>query len=198
MTGPSHHRAFITLTGYLNGKYGQEIPLSISASISHEQSPPWIDGNSASSAELYSLLSELSGLPVSQGIAVTGAVNQDGDVQAIGGTTYKIEGFFDICQSRGLNGAQGVMVPVDNLKDLLLKDEVIQAVRDGLFHIYQIKTVNEGIEVLTGVPAGEAGTDGKYPEGTVHRLVERRLAEMARTSRDWAKNKESGEHHAEI
>ena len=187
MSGRIHDKGFMILTGYLQGKYGRDKPLSLSASIGFEQTYSEVDGDSASSTELYALLSELSGLPISQGTAVTGSVNQNGEVQAIGGAIYKIEGFFDLCKARGLDRKQGVMVPRDNLKNLVLKDEVVQAVLDGLFHIYGVSTIDEGIEVLTGVPAGEAGEDGLYPDGTVHQLVEKRLQEMARVARDFAK-----------
>ena len=187
MSGRIHDKGFMILTGYLQGKYGRDKPLSLSASIGFEQTYSEVDGDSASSTELYALLSELSGLPISQGTAVTGSVNQNGEVQAIGGAIYKIEGFFDLCKARGLDRKQGAMVPRDNLKNLVLKDEVVQAVLDGLFHIYGVSTIDEGIEVLTGVPAGEAGEDGLYPDGTVHQLVEKRLQEMARVARDFAK-----------
>ena len=178
------------LKGYLKGKYGQDKPLSFSASISFEQEHSPIDGDSASSTELYALLSDLSGLPISQSIAVTGAVNQNGDVQSIGGATHKIEGFFDLCEARGLNGTQGFIVPKDNVKNLVLKDEVVQAVRDGLFQVYGVSTIDEGIEVLTGVTAGQAGEDDHYPKGSVHQLVEKRLQGMARMAKDWEKEKD--------
>jgi predicted ATP-dependent protease len=177
------------MTGYLNWKYGQDRPLSLSASITREQAYR-VAGDSASSTQLYALLSELSGLPISQAIAVTGSVNQNGDVQVIGGATHKTEGFFDLCAARGLDGTHGVIVPKDNLKNLVLKEEVVQAVRDGLFHIYGVPTIDEGIEVLTGIPAGQAGEDGHYPEGTVHQLVESRLDRMARMSREWEREKD--------
>ena len=184
MTYPIYDKGFMVIKGYLNGKYGQKRPPPFSASFSFEQEHSRIDGDSASSTELYALLSELAGLPLSQGIGVTGAVNQNGDVQAIGGGTHKVESFFDLCVARGFDGTQGVIVPKDNLRNLVLKGEVVQAVRDGLFHIYAVSTIDEGIEVLTGVPAGRAAVDGHYPEGTVHQLVEKRLERMARMSRD--------------
>ena len=190
--GKIHHKGFMILTGYLRGKYGYDKHLPLSASISFEQSYSEIDGDSASSTELYALLSAISDLPISQGIGVTGSVNQNGDIQAIGGITQKIEGFFDICKAKGLSGRQGVLMPQDNLKNLALNDEVIAAVEGGLFHIYAVSTVNEGIGILTGVPAGDRQEKGGYPEGTVHYEVERRLKEMAQTSR-----KSSGTNSAE-
>ena len=189
MSGRIHNKGFLILNGYLQGKYGRNRRLSMSASITFEQSYSQIEGDSASSTELYALLSALSGLPIRQGIAVTGSVDQAGEVQAIGGATPKIEGFFKICQSRGLTGSQGVMIPKDNVRNLVLTAEVVEAVRDGKFHIYAISTIDEGIEVLTGVEAGDLNGDGEYPEGTVHHLVEQRLREMAR--RDRPRDRES-------
>ena len=189
MSGRIHNKGFLILNGYLQGKYGRNRRLSMSASIAFEQSYSQIEGDSASSTELYALLSALSGLPIRQGIAVTGSVDQSGEVQAIGGATPKIEGFFKICQSRGLTGSQGVMIPKDNVRNLVLTAEVVEAVRDSKFHIYAISTIDEGIEVLTGVEAGDLNGDGEYPEGTVHHLVEQRLREMAR--RDRPRDRES-------
>lgn len=183
LSGKIHNKGFMILSGYLHGKYGQNRPLSLSASIGFEQTYGEIDGDSASSTELYTLLSEISGLPIDQGIAVTGSVNQAGEVQAIGGAIYKIEGFFELCEAKGLTGTQGVMIPSDNLKNLVLKAKVVQAVDEGNFHIYGVSTIDEGIEVLTGVPAGNRQDDGTYPEGTVHYLVEKRLDEMAEKAR---------------
>lgn len=183
MSGRIHNKGFLILNGYLQGKYGRSSRLSMSASITFEQSYSQIEGDSASSTELYALLSALSGLPIRQGMAVTGSVNQAGEVQAIGGATAKIEGFFKICEARGLTGDQGVMIPKDNVRNLVLRREVIDAVEGGKFHIYAVSTIDEGIEVLTGVEAGELNDDGEYPEGTVHSLVERRLGEMARSTR---------------
>ncbi len=185
LSGKIHDKGFMTLAGYLQGKYGYDKPLSLRASISFEQSYSAVDGDSASSTELYALLSAISGLPLAQGIGVTGAVNQNGDVQAIGGATQKIEGFFAVCKTKGLTNRQGVIVPRDNLKHLVLNDEVAAAVAAGQFHIYGVSTVDEGIEVLTGVPAGAWQQDGGYPTGTVHARVEQRLKEMARAVRDF-------------
>ena len=183
MSGRIHNKGFLILNGYLQGKYGRNRRLSMSASITFEQSYSQIEGDSASSTELYALLSALSGLPIRQGIAVTGSVDQSGEVQAIGGATPKIEGFFKICQARGLTGSQGVMIPRDNIRNLTLKPEVVKAVMDREFHIYAVSTIDEGIEVLTGVEAGKLDDDGEYPDGTVHALVEQRLSEMAQRDR---------------
>ena len=191
MSGRIHNKGFLILNGYLQGKYGRSRRLSMSASITFEQSYSQIEGDSASSTELYALLSALSGLPIRQGIAVTGSVDQAGEVQAIGGATPKIEGFFKVCQARGLTGNQGVMIPKDNVRNLVLRREVIDAVEAGEFHIYAVSTIDEGIEVLTGVEAGELDDDGGYPEGTVHALVEQRLSEMAQ--RDRRRDRESSD-----
>ena len=184
MSGKIHDKGFMILTGYLQGKYGQDKPLSLSASVGFEQTYNEVDGDSASSTELYALLSELSALPIDQGIAVTGSVNQAGNVQAIGGATHKIEGFYEVCKAKGLTGKQGVIIPKHNLRNLVLKEEVIEAVQAGGFHLYAVSTIDEGIEVLTGVPAGEREEDGTYPEGTVHHFVERRLQQMAEKARE--------------
>ena len=187
MSGKIHNKGFMILTGYIQGKYGQDKPLSLSASIGFEQTYSEVDGDSASSTELYALLSELSGLPIDQGIAVTGSVNQAGDVQAIGGITRKIEGFYGICKAKGITGSQGVMMPKDNLRHLVLNDEVVEAVEAGEFYVYGVSTIDEGIEVLTGVAAGERREDGSYQEGTVHYRVEERLQELARKAREFGR-----------
>ncbi len=183
LSGRIHDKGFVILTGYLKGKYGYDKPLSLNASIGFEQSYSEVDGDSASSAELYTLLSAASGMPIAQGIAVTGSVDQNGDVLAIGGATQKIEGFFAVCKARGLNSRQGVIVPRDNLRHLALNDEVVAAVAAGRFNVYGVSTIDEGIEVLTGVPAGDRQDDGGYPEGTVHQRVEQRLKELAQSAR---------------
>ena len=184
MSGKIHNKAFMILTGYINGKYGQDRPLSLAASIGFEQTYSEVDGDSASSTEVYALVSELSGLAIDQGIAVTGSVTQAGEVQAIGGATRKVEGFFDLCKAQGLTGTQGVMIPRDNVRNLMLREDVIEAVRDGRFHIFAVSSIDEGIEVLTGVSAGERHDDGTYPEETVHYLVEKQLEEMAKRARE--------------
>lgn len=181
MSGISHTKGVMILSGYIGQKYAQEIPLSLTASLCFEQMYGGVDGDSASSAELYAILSSLSDLPIRQGIAVTGSVNQKGEIQPIGGATQKIEGFFALCKYRGLTGEQGVIIPHQNVRNLVLKEEVIQAVEEGKFHIYAIRDVDEGIEILTGVPAGKKQEDGTYPEGTVNDRVFRKLKKFAET-----------------
>ncbi len=169
----------LILSGYLGWKYAQDKPLSLSASICFEQSYSGVEGDSASSTELYAILSGLSDLPIEQGIAVTGSVNQKGEVQPIGGVNHKIEGFFDVCKAKGLTGNQGVMIPHQNVRNLMLREDVVKTVLEGKFHIYEVKTIDEGIEILTGIPAGERQADGTYPEGTVNYRVDKRLRELA-------------------
>ncbi|MGW8317636.1 MAG: Lon protease family protein [Candidatus Promineifilaceae bacterium] len=181
--GPLHSKGVLILSSYLGSRYASERPLSLTASLVFEQSYGGIDGDSASSAELYTLLSALSEVPIRQSLAVTGSVNQHGQVQAIGGVNEKIEGYFDVCKARGLNGDQGVLIPKANVKHLMLRQDVIDAAANGDFHIYPIETIEEGIEVLTGMPAGELDEEGNFPEGTInHRIVER-LEKMAKTMR---------------
>ena len=175
LSGKTHDKGVLILSGYLGRTFAQKSPLSLAISITFEQSYSGIDGDSASSTELYAILSSLSEVPIRQGVAVTGSVNQKGEVQAIGGVNQKIEGFFDVCRAKGLNGEQGVMIPVANVKNLMLKREVVDAVRQGQFHIYQVARIEEGIEILTGVPAGQADEKGNYPGGTVFGKVQRKL-----------------------
>ncbi|CUH96361.1 hypothetical protein P22_2451 [Propionispora sp. 2/2-37] len=181
MSGSSHTKGVLILSGYMGEKFAQRQPLTLTASITFEQTYDGVDGDSASSTELYAILSSLSGLPIKQYIAVTGSVNQKGEIQPIGGATQKIEGFFAVCKMKGLTGKQGVMIPWQNADDLTLNEEITEAVRQGQFHIYAVKTIDEGIEILTGVPAGEAAPDGSYPEGTVHHLVAKKLDEYMQT-----------------
>lgn len=183
LSGPIHSKGVLILAGFLGARYASERPLSLSASLVFEQSYSGVEGDSASSAELYALLSAIAGVPVKQSLAVTGSVNQHGDIQAIGGVNEKIEGFFDICRERGLTGEQGVIIPASNVQHLMLKQEVVEAVRAGRFHVYPVERVDEGIELLTGLPAGERDESGGYPEGTVNGMVERRLAELSRKLR---------------
>jgi len=183
LSGPIHAKGVMILAGYLGSRYANDRPLVLSASLVFEQTYGEVEGDSASSAELYALLSALADVPIRQSLAVTGSVNQHGIVQAIGGVNEKIEGFFDICRARGLTGDQGVLIPAANLKHLMLRQDVIDAVRDGKFHIYPVTTVDEGIELLTGMPAGERGTDGLFPEGTINRQVEIRLITLAELAR---------------
>jgi len=179
LSGPIHNKGVLILSGYLGWKYAQDNPLSLSASLCFEQSYEGVEGDSASSPELYAILSSLSEIPIKQNIAVTGSVNQRGEIQAIGGVNQKIEGFFQVCQAKGLTGDQGVLIPHQNIRNLMLREEVVEVVRNGQFHIYSAKTIDEGIEILTGVSAGERQQDGKYPEGTINYLVDKRLKEMA-------------------
>ncbi|MCL5058221.1 MAG: AAA family ATPase [Actinobacteria bacterium] len=179
MSGSSHTKGVLTLVGYLGEKFAQNKPLRMSARITFEQVYDGVDGDSASSTELYCILSSLSGLPIAQGFAVTGSVNQQGEIQPIGGVTEKVEGFFSLCRDRGLTGKQGVIIPAGNVDNLMLNHEVVQAVAEGKFHIYAVSSVEEGIELLTGVRAGEPDDNGCYPEGTVFYLVEQKLARFA-------------------
>lgn len=190
LSGRIYNKGVLTLTGFLNAKFAREKPLSLSASIAFEQTYEKIDGDSASSTELYALLSSLSGIPLKQTIAVTGSVNQHGEIQAIGGATPKIEGFFEICQERGLTGEQGVIIPAQNVRHLMLRPEVVEAVREGKFHIYAINSIDEGIAILTGLEAGELDDEGKYAEGTVYHAVVQRLEEMAKKSKDKDENED--------
>jgi len=179
LSGPLHDKGVLILTGYLGGTFAAEHPLSLSASICFEQSYDGIEGDSASSTELYALLSALSGVAIKQGIAVTGSVNQRGIVQPIGGVNYKIEGFFAVCRAKGLTGSQGVIIPKTNERHLMLHEDVVQAVNAGQFHIWSIGTIEQGIEILTGIKAGSQGKNGKFPKGSVYQLVDDRLKMMA-------------------
>ena len=179
ISGPSHSKGVLILTGYLGEMFAQDIPLCLTASICFEQLYNGVDGDSASSTELYGLLSSLSGIPINQAIAVTGSVNQKGQIQPIGGVNEKIEGYFQICKMRGLTGEHGVMIPVQNVDNLQLSDEIIEAVKNKLFHIYSVSTIEEGIEVLTGVPAGKKDSTGHFPAGTVNYLVYEKLKKYA-------------------
>ena len=175
LSGDLHSMGVLILAGYLHGQYAQENPLPISATLTFEQSYDEVDGDSAAAAELYALLSALADVPIQQGIAVTGSVNQFGEVQAVGGVTRKIEGYFAVCQAIGLTGEQGVIIPAANVPNLMLKAEVVEAVRTGRFHIWAIRNADDGIEILTGIPAGERSADGRYPESSVHRRAEDNL-----------------------
>ena len=182
ISGPSHSKGVLILSGYLGEMFAQDIPLSLTASICFEQLYNGVDGDSASSTELYGLLSSLSGIPINQAIAVTGSVNQKGQIQPIGGVNEKIEGFFQICKMRGLDGSHGVMIPIQNVDNLQLSDEIIEAVKNKQFHIYSISTIEEGIEILTGVPAGKKDKDGHFPAGTVNYLVYEKLKKYAKVN----------------
>ena len=185
LSGPIHNKGVLTLGGYLGQKYASEYPLSCAASISFEQTYEEIEGDSAACAELYVLLSSLSRIPIKQNLAVTGSVNQHGQVQPVGGVTRKIEGFFETCKVKGLTGDQGVVIPAANVRHLMLREEVVEAVAQGKFHVYAVRTIDEGLEILTGVPAGEPDEEGTYPEGTVHRAVQDRLRRFAEVSKEY-------------
>jgi len=192
MSGPIHNKGVYILAGYLRDKYAQDKPITMSASICFEQSYSGVEGDSASSTELYALLSSLSGLPLRQDIAVTGSVNQKGEVQPIGGVNEKIEGFFDVCKAKGLTGKQGVMVPHLNIGDLMLRKDVVEAVKEGKFHIYPVKSINQGIGILTGVEAGDRLDGGKFKEGTVNDLVDKKLRELGTKIREFEGGGEEG------
>jgi predicted ATP-dependent protease len=180
LSGSIHDKGVLILQGYLGATYARKRPLALSASICFEQNYSGVDGDSASSTELYAILSSLSELPIRQGFAVTGSVNQRGEIQPIGGVNEKIEGYFEVCRDMGvLDGEQGVLIPHQNVKNLMLRDEVIDAVKAGKFKIYPVRTVDEGISILTGLPAGARDPDtGEFPTGTVHGLVEEKLKSM--------------------
>jgi predicted ATP-dependent protease len=179
-SGAAHSKGFLILQGYINGKFAHRQPLSFAATITFEQVYNEVDGDSASSTELYALLSAITDVPLRQGIAITGSVNQLGQVQAIGGVNEKIEGFYAVCKARGLTGNQGVMIPRDNLRNLMLKPEVVDSVAKNKFHVWAVSTIEEGIELLTGMPAGKARKDGTYAEGTLFRKVTDALEAMTR------------------
>ncbi len=191
LSGPLHSKGVLILSGFLGGRYAAEQPMSLTASLVFEQSYSGVDGDSASSTELYALLSAIAELPIRQSLAVTGSVNQWGQVQAIGGVNQKIEGFFDICRARGLTGDQGVLIPVANVEHLMLRREVVEAVGEGRFHVYPVSTVDQGIEILTGVAAGEPDNEGRWPDESVNGRVAARLAAWAKLARSHS----AGEAH---
>jgi predicted ATP-dependent protease len=179
LSGRIYNKGVLILSGYLAGAYARDRTLSVSATLAFEQSYGEVEGDSASAAELVALLSGISEVPVKQNLAITGSINQKGEIQPIGGVNEKIEGFFAVCRNRGLTGDQGVIIPQINVKNLMLKKEVVAAVKEGKFRVYAVSTVNEALEILTGMPAGERKEDGTWPEGTVNFLVDKRLREMA-------------------
>jgi lon-related putative ATP-dependent protease len=187
LSGSTHDKGVLILSGYMGRTFAQNYPLNLSISITFEQSYSGIDGDSASSTELYAIISSLSGIPIKQEIAVTGSVNQKGTIQAIGGVNQKIEGFFEVCKANELTGTQGVMIPQANVKNLMLRKEVINAVKKRKFHVYQVSTVEEGIEILTGMPAGKADKNGNYPDGTVYGAVQKKLAHYFKVSQQLKK-----------
>ena len=182
MSGRHYNKGVLIISGYFKETFGQDIPLAFNVNLVFEQSYGTVDGDSASCAEIYALLSTLSGLPIKQGIAVTGSLNQKGDVQPIGGVNEKIKGFFEVCKHEGLTGKQGVIIPIQNVKELMLSEEVIEAVKNKQFHIYPISRIEEGIEILTGVKAGKKTPKG-YEKNSVFDLVEQKLKEMYKKSR---------------
>ena len=184
LSGRSHDKGVMILSGYLGRTFAQQAPLGISISLTFEQSYGPIDGDSASSTELYVILSSLADLPIRQGIAVTGSVNQKGEIQAIGGVNQKIEGYFDVCQKKGLTGSQGVIIPKANLVNLMLKREVVEAVRAGRFFIYQVAHVTEGIHILTGVPTGTADETGAYPAESAYGRIQSKLKSFRERARE--------------
>jgi len=185
LSGRFHDKGVQIISGYIRRTFAQDKPLSLSASVCFEQSYSGVDGDSASSTEIYALLSALSGVPIRQEMAVTGSVNQQGDVQPIGGVNQKIEGFYDVCRLKGLTGTQGVLIPAENVDDLMLHDDVIEAVAKGQFHIYPVATIEQGIEILTGAPAGKRNASGKFEPESVFGKADARLSEMAMTIRDF-------------
>ena len=185
MSGRIHSKGVFVLSSFVASRFAQQHPLSLSASLTFEQLYSDVDGDSASSTELYALLSELAGLPIDQGIAVTGSVNQMGEIQPIGGVNEKVEGFYYVCKAKGFTGRQGVMIPHRNVRDLMLREEVVDAVREGRFNVWAVRTVDEGIEILTGTPAGTPDGDGRYPAGSVNARVAQHLADLARRYREF-------------
>jgi ATP-dependent Lon protease len=181
LSGRLHDKGMHIISGYLRRMFAQDKPLSLAASVCFEQSYSGVDGDSASSTEIYALVSALAGVPIRQDMAVTGSVNQQGDIQPIGGVNEKIEGYYDVCRVKGLTGTQGVLIPVENVDDLMLRNDVIDAVAEGKFHIFPVTTVEEGIEILTGVKAGKEDAHGKFENGSVFARADERLREMAKT-----------------
>jgi lon-related putative ATP-dependent protease len=195
--GPIHSKGVLILSGFLSARYAAEYPLSLSASLVFEQSYAGVEGDSASLGELCTLLSALADIPIKQSLAVTGSVNQHGEVQPIGGANEKIEGFFDACRAKGLTGTQGVLIPEANVEHLMLRSDVVEAANEGQFHVYPVATVDEAIELLTSVPAGERDEAGHFPEGSVNYRVEERLIELAQKHRDFADGMEEGSSERE-
>jgi len=188
MSHSTHDKGVMIVAGFLGERFAQQRPMSLSAALTFEQSYGEIAGDSASSTELYCLLSALADVPIKQGIAVTGSVNQKGGVQAIGGVNHKIEGYFDVCKERGLNGEQGVMIPASNVQHLMLRNDVVEAVESGDFHVWAVSTIDEGIAVLTGLPAGKRKKDGTWTKGSINDLVDQRLESLGQRLRDWGKS----------
>jgi predicted ATP-dependent protease len=194
MSGKIHEKAILILTHFIGSMYARKKAITFTASITFEQLYDMVEGDSATCAELYVILSSLAGIPLKQHIAVTGSMDQNGDVQPIGGVNEKIEGFFELCKMRGLDGTQGVVIPGKNVHNLMLKKEVVDAVRDGKFSIYPIDRVEEGLEIFTDMPVGERKEDGTFPEGTLHSLVMKRLEEITESFKE-KKDKDKEENN---
>jgi predicted ATP-dependent protease len=193
LSGPIHSKGVLILAGFLRERFGGRRPLAMGASIVFEQSYGEVEGDSASAAELFALLSSLAEAPIRQGVAVTGSVNQHGRIQPVGAINEKVEGFFDVCKRRGLSGEMGVVIPAANLRHLMLREDVVEAVRDGEFNVWAIEAVDQGIEVLTGIPAGERRADGTFPKDTVNGRADRRLEQMAETVRQFQRPSEAAD-----
>ena len=191
--GRLHTKGVMILNGYITDRYVGDVPLSLSARLVFEQSYEEVEGDSASSTELYAILARLADVPIKQGVAVTGSVNQKGEVQAIGGINEKIEGFFEVCRAKGLNGEQGVLIPAANARNLMLKEEVAAAVKEGKFHVYPVSTIDQGIEVLTGVKAGKRLKGGSFGAGSINDLVQKRLTSLAEKLRDFTRGEDKEE-----
>jgi ATP-dependent Lon protease len=185
LSGRTHNKGVLILAGYLRGKYAQDKPLNLTASLAFEQSYSGVDGDSASSTEVFAIVSSLADVPLRQDVAITGSINQNGEIQPIGGVNQKIEGFFDVCRSRGLTGKQGVIIPHQNVGDLMLRKDVVAVVQEGKFHVYPVQTIDQGIEILTGMPAGDKDSAGNYPPGTVNYLVDQKLHELAKRRKEF-------------
>ena len=179
LSGKTHNKGILILSGYLRSKYAQDKPLTISASICFEQSYSGVDGDSASSTEAYALISSIADIPIRQDIAVTGSINQKGEIQPIGGVNQKVEGFFEVCRAKGLTGTQGVIIPESNIPDLMLREDVVETIKSGQFHLYPVKTIDQGIEILTGRKAGIRKLDGKFEKDSVNELVDQKLLDFA-------------------
>lgn len=197
MSGNIHDKGVLILSGYIGSNYAQKVPLSLSASIGFEQTYEMIDGDSASAAELIVLFSSLSGVPVKQSLAITGSVNQKGQIQPIGGVNEKIEGFFEVCKAKGLTGEQGVVIPFQNVKNLMLKKSVVEAIKAGKFHIYPVETIEQATETMTGKEAGKRGESGKFKRGTINYLVDKKLREFAEDYRKFGRPQRPAKKAAE-
>jgi lon-related putative ATP-dependent protease len=194
LSGKTHNKGMLILSGYLRSKYAQDKPLTISASICFEQSYAGVDGDSASSTEAYALLSSIANLPLRQDIAVTGSINQKGEIQAIGGVNQKIEGFYSVCKAKGLTGTQGVIIPETNIPNLMLREDIVEAIKEKKFHLYSVTTIDQGIEILTGRKAGKKLENGKFEKNSVNDLVNQKLLEFAIKLKEFSEEKEEGQH----